>query len=99
MNTFDKIYQIVANVPKGKVTTYKDVASKAGLKNPRIVGFAMRVNRDTQMVPCHRVVDAKGKLRGYAYGGISIKKQLLTQEGIHFIDKDTVDLSVHLYCF
>lgn len=90
---FEKIYSIVAQIPKGKVMTYAHVAKLAGVKNARVVGFAMRTNKDTQKIPCHRVVASDGTLRGYAYGGIEKKKQILVQEGIHFIGSYTVDLS------
>ena len=96
MNTFQKIYAVVAKIPKGKVMTYKQVADMSGTI-PRVVGYAMAGNKDTSQVPCHRVIDSKGKLRGYGFGGVRIKKQLLEQEGITFLDESTIDISKHLY--
>lgn len=91
MNTFEQIYTVVAKIPRGKVMTYQQVARIVGT-TPRVVGFAMAGNKNTDRVPCHRVIDSKGKLRGYGYGGISIKKQLLEQEGIAFLNEETIDL-------
>lgn len=96
MKTFDKIFRIVAAIPKGKVTTYKQVAHLAGVRNPRIVGFAMHANKRLNIVPCHRVVGSSGKLTGYAMGGIAKKKELLEKEGVLFLDETTVDLSKSL---
>lgn len=90
-NKFQDIYTVVSQIPKGKVMTYKQVANMVKT-TPRVVGFAMAGNKDTGKVPCHRVIDSQGKLRGYGYGGIKIKKQLLEHEGIKFLDEETVDL-------
>lgn len=97
MKSFEKIYSIVSRIPKGKVLTYKKVAELAGIKNPRVVGFAMHSNKDTQLVPCHRVVGSTGKLTGYARGGIKRKKEILEKEGVHFLDEETIDLTKSLY--
>jgi O6-methylguanine-DNA--protein-cysteine methyltransferase len=52
----------------------------------------MRTNKDTEAVPCHRVVGVSGKLTGYAYGnGLTTKKKRLLEEGVIF-KGDTVDL-------
>lgn len=98
MKTFERIYSIVAKIPKGKVMTYAQVAKMANT-TPRVVGFAMHGNKNTAKVPCHRVIDAAGKLRGYGFGGVKVKKELLMQEGIGFLDGQTVDLSKHLLQF
>lgn len=97
MTTFEKIYHIVSLIPKGKVLTYKKVAELAGIKNPRVVGFAMHSNKDLKHVPCHRVVGSTGKLIGYARGGIKRKKEMLEKEGVYFLDSQTVDLNKNLY--
>ncbi len=77
--------------------TYKQVAIAANVKNARVVGFAMRSNKDTTNVPCHRVVSSDGELRGYAYGGITRKKEILKDEGVQFLTDTTVDLEKSLY--
>lgn len=95
-NKFEQIYAVVAKIPKGRVMTYKQVANAVDT-TPRVVGFAMAGNKDTGKVPCHRVIDSQGKLRGYGFGGIRVKKQLLEHEGIKFLDKETIDLAKFLY--
>lgn len=97
MSDFNNIYEIVAKIPKGKVATYKQIAQLAGIKNPRVVGFAMRANKDTTKVPCHRVVSVDGTLRGYAFGGPEKKKELLQQEGVLFLENSRVDLQKSLF--
>lgn len=97
MKPFEKIYRIVSKIPKGKVMTYAQVAVLAGLSNPQIVGFAMAANKDTEKVPCHRVISSKGELTGYAFGGISKKKELLQKEGVLFLDSGRVNLKQSIY--
>lgn len=97
MNSFEKVYKAVSKIPKGKVLTYKKVAEITGVTNPRIVGFALHVNRDTNKIPCHRVVSVKGELTGYAYGGIKQKRKILKKEGVGFLKNGNVDLKRHLF--
>jgi O-6-methylguanine DNA methyltransferase len=82
----DKVRSAVGKIPAGKVATYGDIARIAG--NPgasRAVGAVMRTNKDTEAVPCHRVVGHDGALTGYAYGmGIPTKKKMLAAEGVAF---------------
>jgi methylated-DNA-protein-cysteine methyltransferase related protein len=92
MNTFDKVYSIVSKIPRGKVTTYGAISKIAGI-NPRVVGYALHVNNDPKNVPCHRVINSKGKISsGYAFGGPGIQKKLLENEGIKFGTNEAVDL-------
>lgn len=97
MNSFEKVYKVVSKIPKGKVLTYKKVAEIAGVKNARVVGFAMHANKEVIKVPCHRVVGSNGKLTGYARGGITKKGEILKKEGVKFLDNFTVDLEKSLY--
>ena len=99
MNTFEQVYKLVSKIPEGKVTTYGTIAKKLGISNPRVVGYALHVNKDTDKVPCHRVVNREGELaNGYAFGGPGIQKQLLAHEGIKF-NGSRVDLTNQLYSF
>ena len=80
MTTFENIYELVRKIPKGFVATYGQVAEYAG--NPRwarVVGYALHVNPQPYIIPCHRVVGANGNLTGYA-GGLGNKIRLLTLE-------------------
>lgn len=91
----ERVYRVVSTIPAGKVATYGQVAALAG--NPlasRAVGMAMHGNKDTNKVPCHRVVSSTGKLTGYAFGnGIATKKALLKKEGVVF-KAERVDLAI-----
>ena len=68
---YDKIYRAVQRIPKGRVATYGQVATMAGNGNAaRAVGNALHVNPAPGVIPCHRVVNAKGRLApGFAFGG------------------------------
>ncbi|WP_416061362.1 MGMT family protein [Rhodococcus indonesiensis] len=55
----ERVRELVASVPEGRVTTYGDVAAAAGLSSPRTVGWIMRT--DSADLPWHRVVPASGR--------------------------------------
>ena len=94
MNTFEKIYEQVKKIPKGKVATYGQIALMAG--NPRwsqVVGYALHSNPEPGIIPCHRIVNKEGKLaKSFAFGGENAQRNLLENEGVIFLDSDTVDL-------
>ncbi len=94
MNTFELIYEQVKKIPEGKVASYGQIALMAG--NPRwsqIVGYALHVNPEPGVIPCHRVVTKDGKLaKSFAFGGENIQRDLLLSEGVTFIDDNTVDM-------
>ena len=95
MTTFEKIYEPVATIPKGKVTTYGSLSKLVGV-NPRVVGFALHQNSDPKNIPCHRVINSKGMISsGYAFGGPNMQKQMLEKEGVVFDNKERVDLKTY----
>ena len=89
MNFNERCYEILKKVPKGKVTTYKEIAKALGSKGYRAVGNAMNKNPNAPKVPCHRVVRTDGSLGGYAYG-LKKKIELLNSEGMK-ISKGKID--------
>ncbi len=92
MKTFDKIYDLVVKIPKGKVTTYGAISKIIGY-DPRVVGYALHANKDPKNIPCHRVINSKGKISsGYAFGGPDKQQKILEKEGIIFSRDKTVDL-------
>ncbi len=99
MTVFDRIYDVVRQIPKGTVATYGQVAAYAG--NPRwarVVGYALHVNPNPFVIPCHRVVNRKGGLApSFAFGGEGAQRSLLEQEGIVFEPDGTVDLEKYLW--
>lgn len=81
----DKIYELVAQVPYGQVTTYGDLAGLAGHANAaRIVGGVAHYGPDG--LPWHRVVNRFGGLASGFHGGRAVQQQLLEQEGITCTD-------------
>lgn len=97
MNTFEKIYEVVKNIPQGKVATYGQVAAAAG--NPRwsrVVGYALHVNPSPGEIPCHRVVRRDGRVaQSFAFGGENVQRMLLEGEGVSFVNEFTVDMQKH----
>ena len=95
MGFFDKVYDIVKLIPVGKVATYGQIARMCG--NPRMsrqVGWALHVNPQPYIIPCHRVVNRLGQLAGaFAFGGEDVQRQLLLDEGVEFADDNTVNMS------
>ncbi len=91
---YDKIYEIVEQIPKGKVTNYGTIAMLCGNpKASRAVGFALHQNPKPGIIPCHRVVFKDGSLcTGFAFGGFDAQKKLLLDEGVHFLPDGRVDL-------
>lgn len=85
-NSFQKIYDVVKRIPKGKVATYGQVALLAG--NPkwsRVVGYALHANPQPGIIPCHRVVNRFGEVSSaFAFGGENEQIRLLTDEGVQF---------------
>ena len=92
----DKVYEFVKSIPRGKVATYGQIALYLGNKNfARAVGNILHNNPDPKHIPCHRVVNAQGKLaQSYAFGGIEAQRRLLESEGVVFKNDQVVDLSV-----
>ena len=87
-NSYQKIYEIVKQIPKGCVASYGQVAALAG--NPRwarVVGYALHVNPDPAHIPCYRVVNREGRLSdAFAFGGVNEQKLLLEAEGVEVTD-------------
>lgn len=97
--TSEGVYNMLLTIPKGKVSTYGDLAKALG--NPtasRYIGRILGKNPNPIKVPCHRVVMSNGKIGGYALG-IQKKKELLQNEGVIFVDKNRVGEfnKVHFY--
>jgi len=77
----EKVYEIVKNIPPGKVLTYREVAKLAGRPRAwRVVGNILNKNKDSK-VPCHRVIRSEGRVGGYNKGK-NKKITLLKKEGI-----------------
>lgn len=97
MNSYERIYDVVCRIPRGKVATYGQVALLAG--NPRwarVVGYALHVNPRPGEIPCHRVVNRFGKVSGaFAFGGQDRQRELLEEEGVRFTEDERVDFALY----
>ena len=84
LNFFERVYQVVRQIPYGKVTSYGAIAKYIGAaKSARMVGYAMKNASNLEDVPAHRVVNRNGILTGkHHFGGTSLMQQLLESEGV-----------------
>ena len=99
-----QVFNLCKQIPKGKVTTYKEIANALNTKAYQAVGNALNKNpfgvwttKGEDMIPCHRVINSNGFVGGFALGK-KAKILSLKQEGIKIID-DKIDLKNYLFKF
>ena len=102
------ILRILAEVPKGSVTTYGDLAKELSRRDPkwspdasRAVGTTMKNNPCGPQIPCHRVIRSDGgvgNFRGGEEGAIEEKIAMLRSEGVTMVN-GKIDLKKHRYIF
>ena len=99
MTVFEKIYEQVKRIPRGKVATYGQIALLAGnARWARVVGYALHDNPNPDTLPCYRVVNRIGKLSdAFAFGGVNRQKELLQADGITVNEDGIVDLEKYLW--
>ena len=87
-STFELIYDVVKQIPYGKVATYGQVAALAGNRRwSRVVGYALHSNPDPEHIPGYRVVNRLGEVsKAFAFGGENRQIELLQAEGVEFVD-------------
>lgn len=101
MNFFNEVYGLCKEIPKGKVSTYKEICKALDSESYRLVGYALKNNPDIKKIPCFRVVNSDGCIGGY-FGSNprDIKKKIKKLEFEGIIVKDgKVDLKKHLFRF
>jgi methylated-DNA-protein-cysteine methyltransferase-like protein len=93
---FDRILDVIRQIPRGRVMTYGEVARVAGLpRGARVVGYALRAAKGR--VPWQRVVGRRGK--GLAHitikdpVGAALQRRLLEREKVRFTREDAIDLA------
>jgi methylated-DNA-[protein]-cysteine S-methyltransferase len=96
-----RVLELVSKIPKGKVTTYKELAR--ALDNPRAyraVGNALACNPHPVKIPCHRVVRSDRKIGGYGGNRLAGKKKarLLLNENVEILD-GKVSLKKYMFRF
>jgi methylated-DNA-protein-cysteine methyltransferase related protein len=94
-NPYEAIYATIRRIPPGKVATYGQIASLAGLpKRARLVGTALRETPDGLDLPWQRVINAGGRVS--PRGGLGVEegyqRHLLEEEGVVFSPGGRVDL-------
>ena len=96
---FERVYQVLKQIPRGKVVTYGQIACAIGAPRcARQVGYALHVNPQPGILPCHRVVNRFGRLApAFAFGGEEVQAQLLRAEGVEVDENFVVDLQKYLY--
>jgi methylated-DNA-protein-cysteine methyltransferase related protein len=95
-----QVYEIVRQVPAGRVITYGLIARLLGdPRKARQVGWAMAATPvQTPPLPAHRVINARGELSGGpAFGGYLVQRARLEAEGVEFQDDGRVDLDRYLW--
>jgi len=95
---YEKCYEQLTLIPKGKVTTYKEIARSINSKAYRAVGTAMANNKNPIIIPCHRVVKNSGEIGEYIYGAEK-KIELLREEGILITGKKVDNFEEYLFKF
>jgi methylated-DNA-protein-cysteine methyltransferase related protein len=95
----ERVYEVVLQIPEGKVTTYGTIAAVLGeRRSARMVGWAMSSCPPEVSEVAHRVVNRYGELSGgWAFGHPDIMKQHLLDEGVTFVDEYQVDLNRHFW--
>ena len=91
-------YELLKQIPEGKVTTYSAIARAMGTKAWRAVGNAMAKNEDLIHTPCHRVVRSDGTIGQYALG-TEKKIELLANEGVDIVNGRIKELEKNMHHF
>ncbi len=97
---FEKVYDVVRQIPYGKVTSYGAIARCIGSPQAsRMVGWAMNGSHTIKpYVPAHRVVNRNGMLTGKVhFGGRDTMQELLKAEGIEVIEDKIVNFKAHFW--
>ena len=95
MTVFERVYEAVKQIPEGSVASYGQVAEAIGNRRlSRVVGYALHVNPQPGVIPCHRVVKRDGEVsKAFAFGGANRQVELLQAEGVGFRDESHVDMA------
>ena len=84
-SSYERIYAVVRKIPRGRVTTYGNVARLAGLeRQARLVGYALSALQTDSVLPWHRVINAQGRLsleRAASASGVT-QRLRLEREGV-----------------
>lgn len=94
---YDRVYEVVARIPRGKVSTYGAIARFLGIASgARMVGYALNNTGETN-IPAHRVVNRNGELTGRSHFPDDTMRERLQQEGVVFVDEYQIDIEAHFW--
>lgn len=98
-NYFELVYQVVREIPEGRVTSYGTIAHYLGLKSgARMVGYAMNAAHAHSDVPAHRVVNRQGLLTGkHHFATPTLMEELLVAEGVQVENNQVKDFSTRFW--
>ena len=98
-NFFEKVYNVVRQIPEGRVTSYGAIAKYLGApKSARMVGWAMNASHGHSDIPAHRVVNRNGLLSGkHHFSGTNLMQQLLENEGISVQDHQITNFKIQFW--
>jgi methylated-DNA-protein-cysteine methyltransferase related protein len=95
---YERIYNVVKQIPRGKVASYGQIARITGGCTARMVGFAMAALRSGSHpdVPWQRVINSQGKISPHGQGiGSLVQRDLLEEEGVHFDLTGRIDFDLY----
>jgi methylated-DNA-protein-cysteine methyltransferase-like protein len=94
---YERVSEVTAQIPKGKVTTYGAIARYLGLASgARLVGYALN-GASKSNIPAHRVLNRLGQLTGRAHFPDDTMRERLQQEGVRFVAEYTVDIERYFW--
>lgn len=95
---YERVYDVVREIPEGKVTTYGAIAVCLGAKgSARLVGYALSIVIDDMSIPCHRVVNRSGELSGRThFAWPTMMREMLESENVKF-NGDAVRMDLHFW--
>lgn len=96
---FGDVYEVVRQIPKGKVTSYGAIARYLGVaRSSRMVGWAMNASHKLHDVPAHRVVNRVGVLTGkHHFSDAEMMQRMLENEGISVVNDQIASFEKHFW--
>lgn len=96
LSSYTRIYDIIRQIPRGKVATYGQIARLAGNCTPRMVGYALAALPEGTDIPWQRVINRQGRISFRSHSGYTeVQHQLLEREGVRFNSDNQTDLSIY----
>ena len=91
----DMVYEIVKEIPSGKVASYGQISKLIPGCTARMVGYALSSLPNDSGVPWQRVINSKGKISPHGAGfGSAMQRALLEQEGVVFDQESRIDFEL-----